>query len=150
MLHFNIHPFLCLCLFIFKLYIHKTKNKCSIQNTPSFYKRYSSLVQVCRCPINNAPYFNNKKAAFQVIILQHSFSNHRSTGQQWYKGNIKVDIKLLETLQIQIQITLFFPEIVHNNYMGIYKINHRITKCSNAVTWSNLTEVVEWQLNKNS
>jgi len=28
---------------------------------------------------------------------------------------------------IQIQITLFFPEIVHNNYMGIYKMNYRIT-----------------------
>ena len=31
------------------------------------------------------------------------------------------------SIQIQIQITLFFPEIVHNNYMGIYKMNHRIT-----------------------
>ena len=30
-------------------------------------------------------------------------------------------------VRIQIQITLFFPEIVHNNYMGIYKMNHRIT-----------------------
>ena len=30
-------------------------------------------------------------------------------------------------IQIQIQITLFFPEIVHNNYMGKYKMNHRIT-----------------------
>ena len=26
--------------------------------------------------------------------------------------------------QIQIQINLFFPEIVHDNYMGIYKMNH--------------------------
>ena len=25
-----------------------------------------------------------------------------------------------------------FPEIVHNNYMGIYKMNHRITQCSNS------------------
>ena len=32
-----------------------------------------------------------------------------------------------------------FPENVHTNYMGIYKM-----------TWWNLTEVVEWQLNKNS
>ena len=29
-------------------------------------------------------------------------------------------------IKIQIQITLFFPEIVHNNYMGIYKMNQRI------------------------
>ena len=28
---------------------------------------------------------------------------------------------------LQIQITVFFPEIEHNNYMGIYKMNHRIT-----------------------
>jgi len=24
------------------------------------------------------------------------------------------------------------PEIVHNNYMGIYKMNHRITSCINS------------------
>jgi len=35
-------------------------------------------------------------------------------------------------LYYQIQITLFFPEIVHNNYMGIYKMNLRITKCFNS------------------
>jgi len=28
---------------------------------------------------------------------------------------------------IQIQITLFFPEILQNKYMGIYKMNYRIT-----------------------
>jgi len=27
--------------------------------------------------------------------------------------------------------TFIFPEIVHNNYMGIYKMNHRITLCIN-------------------
>jgi len=41
-------------------------------------------------------------------------------------SNIKLCVMVL--LQwYQIQITLFFPEIVHNNYMGIYKMNHRIT-----------------------
>jgi len=43
-----------------------------------------------------------------------------------HMSNIKLCVMVL--LQwYQIQITLFFPEIVHNNYMGIYKMNHRIT-----------------------
>ena len=33
---------------------------------------------------------------------------------------------------LHIQITLFYPELVRNNYMGIYKMNLRITKCINS------------------
>ena len=42
----------------------------------------------------------------------------------------KISLEALTLLQIQI--TFFFPEIVHNNYMGIYKMNHRITYCINS------------------
>jgi len=44
-----------------------------------------------------------------------------------YLSQLNNRINFIIQIQIQIQITLFFPEIVHNNYMGIYKMNHRIT-----------------------
>ena len=53
-----------------------------------------------------------REAARQVESVLHSIA--------WGKYTCNL-------IQIQIQITLFFPEIVHNNYMGIYKMNHRIT-----------------------
>jgi len=43
-------------------------------------------------------------------------------------NNIKtIPFLLFRNNKIHIQITLFFPEIVENHYMGIYKMNHRIT-----------------------
>jgi len=63
----------------------------------------------------------NIKASIQTRGIMY-YSSSSSSSQF-----SKVFINLL-----QIQITLFFPEIVHNNYMGIYKMNHRITKCINS------------------
>ena len=59
----------------------------------------------------------------KLYVLQSDNTNDVQT-YTYTRTRIKV--------QIQIQITLLFPEIVPNNYMGIYKMNHRITYCINS------------------
>ena len=57
-------------------------------------------------------------------MIKHDNKSARTNNPQHKRLN---PTKYIIQIQIQIQITLFFPEIVHNNYMGIYKMNHRIT-----------------------
>ena len=57
-------------------------------------------------------------------------------------------------LPIQIQITLFFPEIVHNNYMSVYDehINTltRILRMTYVTTYTSLLNTLCYPAKKNT
>ena len=81
-----------------------------------YLKRQAFLfLKTCVCICSQCGNFENE--TLYIKLLKNNNSNCHAVEKNTF---------------LQIQITLFFPEIVHNNYMGIYKMNHRITKCINS------------------